>query len=101
VNGDVLARIVPEYGLLTLTMQGALRIKQFLSSYTVHIGDFLPKGSVLAPGVVDANEQIRVNDEVIFVGEKAFGIGRAKMSGWEMVKSQKGVAVDVREVEEK
>jgi archaeosine synthase len=99
VNGDVLARIVPEYGLLTLTMQGALRIKQFLSSYTVHIGDFLPKGSVLAPGVVDANEQIRVNDEVIFVGEKAFGVGRAKMSGWEMVESHRGVAVDVREVE--
>ncbi|NMX21137.1 tRNA-ribosyltransferase [ANME-1 cluster archaeon GoMg4] len=100
VNGDVLARIVPEYGLLTLTMQGALRIRNYLSSYTVHIGDFLPKGSVLAPGVVDANEQIRVNDEVIFSGKMAFGVGRAKMSGWEMVESRKGVAVDVREVEE-
>jgi len=101
VNGDVLARIVPEYGLLTLTRTGALRIKHFLSSYTVHIGDFLPKGSILAPGVVNADEHIRVNDEVIFVGEKAFGVGRAKMSGWEMVESQKGVAVDVREVEER
>ena len=99
VNGDVLARIVPEYGLLTLTRTGALRIKHFLSLYTVHIGDFLPKGSILAPGVVGAGENIRVNDEVIFVGEKAFGVGRAKMSGWEMVESQKGVAVDVREVE--
>jgi len=65
----------------------------------VHIGDFLPKGSILAPGVVNADEHIRVNDEVIFVGEKAFGVGRAKMSGWEMIESQKGVAVDVREVE--
>ena len=101
VNGDVLARIVPEYGLLTLTMQGALRIRNYLASYTVHIGDFLPKGSILAPGVVNANEQIRVNDEVIFVGEKAFGVGRAKMSGWEMVESRKGVAVDVREVEKR
>ena len=54
----------------------------------------------MAPGVVNAGEQIRVNDEVIFVGEKAFGVGRAKMIGWEMVESQKGVAVDVREVEE-
>jgi len=99
VNGDVLARIVPEYGLLTLTLTGALRIKPFLSSYTVHIGDFLPTGSVLAPGVVNADEQIRVNDEVIFTGKMAFGVGRAKMSGWEMVESRKGVAVDVREVE--
>ena len=100
VNSDVLARIVPEYGLLTLTLKGARRIERFLIAYTVHIGDFLPKGSILAPGVVDADEQIRVNDEVIFVGEKAFGVGRAKMSGWEMVESRKGVAVDVREVEE-
>jgi len=100
VNGDVLTRIVPEYGLLVLTMKGAHRIKPFLSSYTVHIGDFMPTGSILAPGVVDANEQIRVNDEVIFTGKKAFGVGRAKMSGWEMVESRKGVAVQVREVEE-
>jgi predicted RNA-binding protein len=32
-------------------------------------------------------------------GTKAFGVGRAKMSGWEMVQSRKGVAVQVREVE--
>jgi archaeosine synthase len=98
VNSEVLARIVPEYGLLVLTMKGALRIKQFLSSYMVHIGDFLPKGSILAPGVVNANEHIRVNDEVIFTGKKAFGVGRAKMSGWEMVESLRGVAIDVRGV---
>jgi archaeosine synthase len=99
VHGDVLARIVPAYGLLVLTLKGARRIEKFLSSYTVHIGDFLPKGSILAPGVVDAGADIRVNDEVIFIGAKAFGVGRAKMSGWEMVASRKGVAVDVREVE--
>jgi len=99
VHGEVLARIVSEYGLLTLTLKGARRIERFLTAYTVHIGDFLPKGSILAPGVVNADEQIRVNDEVIFVGEKAFGVGRAKMSGWEMVESRRGVAVDVREVE--
>ncbi|MDI6885618.1 MAG: archaeosine synthase subunit alpha [archaeon] len=100
VNGDVLARIVPEYGLLALTVKGARRIRHFLASYTVHIGDFLPKGSILAPGVVNAGEHIRVNDEVMFIGSKAFGVGRARMGGWEMVESRKGVAVDVREVEE-
>jgi len=99
-KGDVLARIVPEYGLLTLTVKGARRIEDLLSSYVVEIGDFAPKGSILAPGVVNAGEQIRVNDEVVFRGEKVFGVGRAKMSGWEMVESQKGMAVQVREVEE-
>ncbi|HUV02958.1 MAG TPA: archaeosine synthase subunit alpha [Desulfobacteria bacterium] len=98
VTGDVLARIVPEYGLLALTVEGARRIETFMSAYTVHIGDFLSKGSILAPGVVGAGDEIRVNDEVIFIGEKAFGVGRAKMGGWEMVESRRGVAVDVREV---
>ncbi len=49
---------------------------------------------------MNADPQIRVNDEVVFCGDKAFGVGRAKMSGWEMVQSRKGVAVQVREVEE-
>ncbi len=98
LDGGVLARIVPSYGLLALTMKGARRIVDYLSSYKVEIGDFVPEGSILAPGVVNAGEQIRVNDEVVFAGAKAFGVGRAKMSGWEMVVSRKGVAVQVREV---
>jgi len=100
VDGEVIARIVPEYGSLALSISGAHRISNMLASYTVEIGDFVPKGSVLAPGVVNANEQIRVNDEVIFCGAKAFGVGRAKMSGWEMVQSRRGAAVQVRAVEE-
>ncbi len=100
LGGDVLARIVPEYGILSLTLKGARKIMNSLSSYMVQIGDFVPEGSILAPGVVNAGEQIRVNDEVVFVGEKAFGVGRAKMSGWEMVESRRGVAVQVRAVEE-
>ncbi|MBN1761835.1 MAG: DUF5591 domain-containing protein [Methanomicrobia archaeon] len=100
MSGNVIARIVPEYGLLVLTLTGAQRIKELMSAYTytVHIGDFVPTGSILAPGVVSAGEHIRVNDEVVFTGDKAFGVGRAKMSGWEMVESRRGVAVDVREV---
>lgn len=100
LDGEVIARIVPEYGSLALSITGAHRISNMLASYTVEIGDFVPKGSVLAPGVLNANEQIRVNDEVIFCGAKAFGVGRAKMSGWEMVESRRGAAVQVRAVEE-
>ncbi len=100
-KGDVLARIVPEYGLLVLTVKGARRIENLLSLYKVEIGNFVPKGSILAPGVINAGEQIRANDEVVFCGEKAFGVGRAKMSGWEMVESRRGVAVQVRAVEER
>lgn len=87
-------------GNMALSMAGAKRLEP-LGRYTVRIGDFLPKGSLLAPGVVDADEEIRPGDEVIITGEQAFGIGRAKMSGWEMVASRRGVAVEIRHIKER
>lgn len=87
-------------GTIALSMAGAKRLEP-LGRYIVHIGDFLPKGSLLAPGVVDADEQIRPGDEVIVVGEKAFGVGRARMSGWEMKASKRGVAVELRHIKGK
>ena len=87
-------------GMIAISMAGAKRLEP-LGCYVVKIGDFLPKGSLLAPGVVDADEQIRPGDEVIIVGEKAFGVGRARMSGWEMRESQRGVAVEIRHIKEK
>lgn len=87
-------------GTIAISLAGAARLEP-LGSYLVKIGDFLPKGSLLAPGVVDADEQIRPGDEVIVVGEKAFGVGRSRMSGWEMKESQRGVAVELRHVREK
>jgi archaeosine synthase len=87
-------------GTIAISMAGAKRLEP-LGCYTVRIGDFLPKGSLLAPGVVDADEQIRPGDEVIIIGEKAFGVGRARMSGWEMRESRRGVAVEIRHIKEK
>ena len=87
-------------GMIALSLAGAARLEP-LGRYIVKIGDFLPKGSLLAPGVVDADEQIRPGDEVIVVGEKAFGIGKAKMSGWEMKASRRGVAVEIRHIKGK
>ncbi|MUW15939.1 hypothetical protein GJ633_16055, partial [Halorubrum sp. CBA1125] len=43
---------------------------------------------------------IRVGDEVVIEGPKAFAVGRAEMSGPEMVSSTRGVASEVRHVEE-
>ncbi len=84
-------------GMIAISLVGAARLEA-LGRYIVKIGDFLPKGSLLAPGVVEADEQIRPGDEVIIVGEKAFGVGRAKMSGWEMKASRRGVAVEIRHI---
>ena len=98
-KGRPVAMITPN-GTIALSSDGARRLEP-LGKYIVTIGDFLPKGSLLAPGVVDADEQIRPGDEVIIRGEKAFGVGRAKMSGWEMIKSTRGVAVDLKQIEKR
>lgn len=86
-------------GSVALSIEGA-RLLEPRGSYIVEIGDFFPKGSILAPGVSSADEQIRPGDEVIVRGERAFGVGRAKMSGWEMAASKRGVAVEMRQIEE-
>ena len=92
-----LATLIPQYGMLALSLEGAeLMLRS--EKYLVKIGDFLPRGSILAPGVIQADPGIRPNDEVIVLGEKALCVGRAAMSGEEMVKSSRGVAVDVRHV---
>ncbi|CDK39743.1 PUA domain containing protein [Halorubrum sp. AJ67] len=82
--------------------------KTLITSYSIHytklydeIDAFVPHGSVLAPGVVDADDGIRVGDEVVIEGPKAFAVGRAEMSGPEMAGSTRGVAVQVRHVDDK
>jgi archaeosine synthase len=92
-----LATLVPQYGMLALSLDGAeLMLKS--EKYLVKIDDFLPKGSILAPGVIQADHEIRPNDEVIVLGKRAFCVGRAMMTGKEMEKSSRGIAVDTRHV---
>jgi len=96
-----LARVVPAYGLLALSVSGARKLERILGdAYKVEIGDFplKAKGAIFAGGVLNADPQIRVNDEVIFRNSTTLGVGRAKMSGWEMTEAKKGVAVRVRDV---
>ncbi len=90
-----LATLIPQYGTIALTVEGGMRLRDY-PCYKVRIGDFTPHSSILAPGVLDADPQIRPNDEVIVESEKFFGVGRALMSGWEMKECGKGVAVELR-----
>ena len=99
---EQLATMVPQYGVLAFTLAGARRwVASEAPTKTVEIDGFVPHGSVLAPGVVDATSEIRVGDEVVVEGPKAFGVGRAEMSGPEMQSSTRGIAVEVRHVEER
>jgi len=101
-EGEQLAMLVPEYGVLALTLAGARRwVESSVPARRVEIDAFVPHGSVLAPGVVDASPAIRPGDEVVIAGPEAFAVGRARMSGPEMVESIRGVASSVRHVEER
>jgi archaeosine synthase len=101
-EGEQLAAMVPQYGVLSFTLTGARRwVESEAPTKRVEIDAFAPHGSVLAPGVVDADADIRVGDEVVIEGPKAFAVGRAEMSGPEMAESTRGIATSVRHVEEK
>ncbi len=101
-DGEQLATMVPQYGVLAFTLAGARRwVESDAPTKRVEIDGFVPHGSVLAPGVVDADEDIRVGDEVVVEGPRAFAVGRAAMFGAEMADSTRGVAVEVRHVEER
>ncbi|MFA1609470.1 archaeosine synthase subunit alpha [Halobellus rubicundus] len=100
-DGQQLATMVPQYGVLSLTLDGArVWAESDVPTKRVEIDEFVPHGSVLAPGVVDADEEIRVGDEVVVEGPRAFGVGRAQMFGAEMAESTRGEAVQMRHVEE-
>jgi archaeosine synthase len=101
-DGDQLAALVPQYGTLAFTLAGARRaLAADIDVGRVEIDDFVPHGSVLAPGVTDADAGVRVGDEVVVEGAGALAVGRAAMSGPEMAASTRGVAVSVRHVAER
>ncbi|WP_267162038.1 archaeosine synthase subunit alpha [Halovenus salina] len=100
-DGEQLAMLVAQYGVLSLTLAGARRwVDSDVPTKRIEIDGFVPHGSVLAPGVRDASPEIRPGDEVVIEGPKAFAIGRANMSGPAMVESSRGIASSVRHVTE-
>ncbi|WP_048151105.1 archaeosine synthase subunit alpha [Palaeococcus ferrophilus] len=83
-------------GVISVTPFGMGRIYDRLKAYWVRI-DFDLRGDVFAVGVGEADPRIRPDDIVGIVrDEKVVGVGKAVLSGEEMVKARKGVAVKVR-----
>jgi predicted RNA-binding protein (TIGR00451 family) len=104
--GDVLlATLQPTTGLFILTIAGAKRMVDEIKPLRlwVRIQDdiepFIAKGrSVFAKHVVDADSEIRPQEEVIIVNGKneVVASGRALLTGKEMKAFNRGVAVRVR-----
>ena len=101
----MLATLRPTDGLFSLTILGAERIMERVRPQKLWVRiqeeaePFVAKGkSVFAKHVVDAYEEIRLQEEVIVVNEKSevLAVGRAMLSGNEMKMFRRGVAVRVR-----
>ena len=86
---------------LVFTLQGLYRFKPIRKYVVVDMGavGFVANGAdVMAPGIVDADEDINENDPVWICDEKhrkPLAVGFATMNGGEMIKEKKGKAVRV------
>ena len=96
-NNTQLGMITKERGLISLTIDGA-KVLAESGRYWVKIhDDFTLKGSVFAPGITDADESIRISDEVVVLkNNKLCAVGVAQMNGNEMRESTHGEAVKNR-----
>jgi len=92
-----LGMITAERGFISLTLDGAKRIESS-GTYWVEISsDFTLKGSVFAPGVIDADANIRKGDEIIVLQNHVLkGVGVAQMDGETMKEAMSGEAVKIR-----
>lgn len=100
-----LATLRPPDGLFSLTIAGAKRMMKHIKPQRLWVRiqeeaePFVVKGkSVFAKHVIDADEEIRPQEEVTVVNGKneVLAVGRAVLSGKEMKAFRKGVAVRVR-----
>ena len=105
LEGERLATLRPTNGLFSLTIAGAKRITERVKPQRLWVKvreeaePFVAKGkSVFAKHVIDADEEIRPQEEVIIMNEKdeVLAVGKAILSGREMKAFERGVAVRVR-----
>jgi archaeosine synthase len=83
-------------GEMTLSLKAAKMLAD-KNRYSVTIGNFEPKGTVFAVGILDATEDIRKEDEVAIIIEgQAVGAGTAKMNYIDMKEQEYGEAVKIR-----
>jgi len=91
-----LGMLTPDRGMLSLTMEGAERLRGRGLGW-VEMGDFDLSGSLFAVGVKDADPGLRPGDEAVLLRNgEVEGVGVAVMSGTEMADSRRGEAVKVR-----
>jgi len=101
----LLATLRPTDGMFSLTVGGAKRLtrKASLERLWIKVSDdatpFIAKGkSVFAKHIIDADEEIRPQEEIIVLSKsgKVLAVGKAVLTGKEMKVFKRGLAVRVR-----
>jgi archaeosine synthase len=92
-----LGMITKERGFISLTLDGAKKIAHCKEFWVEIYNDFTVRGSIFAPGIKNADESIRIGDEVIVIQDHEIcGVGVAQMNGTEMKENTRGEAVKIR-----
>ena len=95
-NGKTLALLNRDVGLYTLNLEGGRRLAE-LGIHVVEIDFDLKTNTLFAPGIVDADSNILPKDEVVVVrNDEVVAVGKAVLTGKEMVESRNGVGVKIR-----
>jgi archaeosine synthase len=97
VDNVQLGMITKERGIVSLTLAGAEKLLDSKKYWVDIYDDFELIGSIFAPGIKNADDEIRIGDEVIVLkNEKLVAVGVAQMNGEEMINSNHGEAIKVR-----
>ena len=95
-NQTQLGMLTPERGMVSLTLEGG-EVLSKTGSFIVEIMDFDLMTNLFAVGILDADPNIRIGDDVVVMRNgKVEGVGVAEMCGREMVQAERGMAVRVR-----
>ena len=105
LNGELLCTLRPTDGYFGLTLHGAKRLAKVLPRPRLRVvvqdevEEFIRRGkSVFAKHILTADREIRPMEEVLVTNQndQVIAVGRAILTGTEMPRFKRGVAVKVR-----
>ncbi|MFW9832887.1 MAG: tRNA guanosine(15) transglycosylase TgtA [Candidatus Thorarchaeota archaeon] len=104
-GNEILLTLVPTTGLFTPTYQGGIHLlkqgieSQYIVTIEDEVSEFVSAGkSALAKFIVKVRPNLLAGEEVLVVDGSGslLGVGKALLSGTEMIAFQRGVAVNIR-----
>ena len=104
-DDEILLTLVPTTGLFTPTYEGGKQLlnqgvdEQYIVTINDEVSEFVSSGkSALAKFIVKVSPKLRAGEEVLVVDstKSLLGVGKALLTGNEMIAFQRGVAVNIR-----